>query len=301
MKKYVILTVCVAVLVGAVLVIGFTPDEKIAKGYTVKAESIERTIRCDGIIESTEMRTVFPPAYCVIDQVKVKAGDTIKKGDTLFTIDLELTEQLLVNSGKLSASAMDQLRKSATVTAPIDGIVTNVTLTRGTPAEVGKSYVVLAGTEALQVSLNVPESSIKDVWIGQSAVIEGNAFTREFYKGTVTFLSATANSQYAGMTAVCAVVSLDETDASLRLGLSAQVHLLVETFENGLLVPFDSLKHDEGGDYVLVVENGKTAQRYVTIGAELGEGAVVTSGVSAGDTVVQDAEGFEIGEAVTLQ
>lgn len=300
MKKYIILALCVAVLIGAIWLIGAQTETRTATGYTVTAQKIDRTVRCDGIIEPVDTKTVFPPAYCVIDQVEVKTGDVVKKGDTLFTIDLELTQQVLVNSGKLSASAMALLEKSATVTAPIDGIVTAITLVKGAPAEVAKSYVILADTDTLQVTLNVPESAIKDVWIGQSAVVEGSAFAREFYKGTVTFLSAAANPQLAGVTAIGAVVSLDETDASLRLGLSAQVHLLAETFEKGLLVPYDCLGRDSNGDYVLTVENGKTAQRYVTVGAELPDGAVIVEGILENDVLVREAETFENGEAVTL-
>ncbi len=300
MKKYVILALCAVVLIGAIWLIGAQTDARTATGYTVKAQKIERTVRCDGIIEPTDTKTVFPPSYCVIDQVNIKVGDTVKAGDTLFTIDLELTEQVLVNSGKLSASAMELLKKSETVTSPIDGIVTAVTLSKGAPAEVAKSYVLLADTDTLQVSLNIPESSIKDVWIGQPAVVEGNAFAREFYKGTVTFLSAAANPLLTGVTAIEAVVSLNEVDDSLRLGLSAQVHLLAETFEEGLLVPYDCLGRDDSGDYIVVAENGKAVQRRVTVGAELSDGAVIVEGVSENEVLLRDAETFENGEAVTL-
>ena len=65
-------------------------------------------------------------------------------------------------------------------------------------------------------------------------------------------------------------------------------------------MPYDCLGRDDGGDYIVVAENGKAVQRRVTVGAELSDGAVIVEGVSENEVLLRDAETFENGEAVTL-
>jgi len=303
MKKYVWLIGVTALIAAVILWSNRREIPPIAETYTVTTTRAERTVKCTGVIAASEYRAVLPPTACVIGEVRVKEGDAVKEGDVLFTVDLEATQALLVSTGKLSAALYAQLEQNAEITAPLNGVVTSLTLVEGLPTDATKACAVIAGTDALQVSLQVPESKLKDVWIGQVARVQGDGFKKDVYSGTVTFLSAVAGSASNRGILMDATVSLEkaELDPSLRLGLSAKIHLLAETYEEAMQIPYNCLQKDDEGEFVLVINEDKAEKRRVTVQAELSDGAIIAAGITVGERLICDAERFTPGQAVTVQ
>ena len=303
MKKYVWLIGVTAVIAVFILWSNRREEPPVAETYTVTATQAERTVKCTGVIAASEYRAVLPPAACVVGKVRVKEGDTVKAGDVLFTVDLEATQALLVSSGKLSTALYTRLEEVKEITAPLNGVVTSLSLVEGSPVDAAKACAVIAGTDHLQVALQVPESKLNDVWVGQTAKVQGDGFKKDAYTGTVTFLSAAAGSASNRGILMDATVALNESelDASLRLGLSARVHLLAETYEEARVLPYGCLQKDDEGEFVLVVNEGVTEKRRVTVKAELTEGAVIGEGIAVGERLIRNAENFTPGQAVTVK
>lgn len=302
MRKIVIPIILTAIIAAVILWSGQNEKAPVVDTHTVTSQTVERTIKCNGVVESAEYRAVLPSSSCVVKEVMVQVGDVVKKGDTLFTVDLEATRTLLVSSGKVSAAAYETLADDPKITSPINGIVTVLSVTEGLIAEATKNAAVIAGTDTMQVAIKVPETLLKDVWIGQSAVVRGDGFNKDAYTGTVTFLSATAQATTGRGTMLDATVELkkDELDESLRLGLTAKIYLLAETFEEGMVIPYSCLQADNEGEYVLAVEEGIAVKKRVDVEAELTQGAVIREGISTGDMLIQNAEQYTEGQAVTV-
>ena len=271
-----------------------------AEVYTVTPQTAVRTIRCSGIVEAGEQKTVVPLAPCVVKEIYVQNGGTVKKGEKLFRVDLQATRERLLFSGQVSEKKYTAMAAQPTVFAPFDGIVLKIGVSEGDVADPARNGIVLADTSTLRIAVKVPEMRLKDVYIGQNATVCGECFHKEAYAGTVTFLSSSAGTVVGRGTVIDATVTLSdgEADDSLRLGLTAEVDLPAEVFEQCLLIPYDCLQSDEEGDYVLVWEKGTAVRRAVTVKAELSGGAVINEGLAEGELLLRHAENFAEGQAV---
>ena len=144
------------------------------------------------------------------------------------------------------------------------------------------------GEGTVQIRVAVPESRLRRVAVGQQVRVTGAAFSAEWYRGRVSALASTAYTAPSGNTVVDAFITLEETDGSLRAGLTARADICVATVQ-GILLPYSCLLADEEGrEYVFLSEGGRAVARYVTVLEETAEGALVTDGLREGDRLIVD-------------
>jgi RND family efflux transporter MFP subunit len=80
---------------------------------------------------------------------------------------------------------------------------------------------------------------------------------------------------------------LDNDNRTITPGMFARVRVPIGAPREQLLVPQVAVGSDQGGDYVLIVDDeGRVAQRPVTLGQRLGEFVVISKGLAATDSVV---------------
>ena len=306
MKKYVILLLStglvVALLVGVHAWTAKTPPT--VKLTAVDEQILYETVDCTGKVELSDSEEVYVDLPCVAGEVFVSAGQAVSKGDPLFTIDMNATQAVLAQLGtSLSGSS---LKDDQTVTAPTSGIITEISVRQGNTLDHTTPCAVIAPGENLQIAAVIREKYIQQVQVGQQVEISGVGFSKDVYHGTVTAIATTAHQQYIGSTSetvVDAVVCFNpqETDSSLRVGLNANASIVVGTVENALLIPYNCIGQDEEGrEYVYVYHDDGTARRRtITVAREYADGALVVSGISAGERLVQDPDALQ-GDCVTV-
>jgi macrolide-specific efflux system membrane fusion protein len=81
-------------------------------------------------------------------------------------------------------------------------------------------------------------------------------------------------------------IALDQTDAAIRPGMSANVSIVVEQRDNLLLVPNRAIKTSGKQKTVTVLKDGKQTQVNVTLGMSGDSQSEVTNGLSEGDVVI---------------
>lgn len=298
MKKYGWLAGITLLAIAGVLIAGkVTRTEPLEVSViTLESGSAVKTVSCSGQIEASESREVYTEVSCIAQEVLVTAGQEVKAGDVLFTVDVDATRQVLAAMGGLSSDSLPGEPVSTAVTAPVSGIVTTLNTAEGELTDASKPCVVISPSGALQVKVTIHERDVRDVRVGQQALVSGVAFAKESYPGTVKSISPSARQQYNGSvseTVVDAVVELqpDALDDSLRLGLTAKAQLIVSSEENALVVPYEAvLQDDQEREYVYVVENGRAVKRVIETGDELRSGLRVTAGLAARDRLVENPE-----------
>jgi macrolide-specific efflux system membrane fusion protein len=175
---------------------------------------------------------------------------------------------------------------AATLTAPIDGIVSTVNIVSGVDAPSGDAIVVSSRT--YEVTASVVESDLSSVKVGQKVAITVSAVDASL-TGTVASI-ALAPSTTSGSSSVVSypvTVSIDGTNDLLRAGMSADVSITVAQAANVLVVPTAALS-GSNGNYVarvLGADNRVTATP-VEVGLVTTSGAEVKSGLNEGQTVV---------------
>lgn len=307
MKRYVMLITFTSIVIAGILLYGRlqTSSGTEITAYKVKTTMIEETVTCTGRVEAAESEDVYVKIPCVADKVYVKTGDKVKKGDTLFSVDVDATKQVIASAAGISPSLVsdDQIKKE--ITAPISGKIRSINASSGNSVNTESPCAVISSSDALQVKVSIQESRLKNIKVGQLAVVSGIAFTVSEYQGVVSFISSTARQQYVGTTTetvVDAVISLSEKDDSLKPGLSAKSKILVGSEKNSIVIPYEYVLQDEfNNEYVYLYKDGYSIKCVVKTGKELTNGFEILSGLSPGDLVIKNPDKIKkAGEKVRL-
>ena len=214
--------------------------------------------------------------------------------------------------------AEDQLSKTV-IKAPMSGRITRLnveegeTVIVGTMNNPGSLVLTVSDLSVMEVVLEVDETDVPEISLGDSASVELDAFPELDFVGEVTEIGNSAirppsQSAGTGQTPTIdfeVVVTLWDPPAELRPDLSATAEVITETRTNQLSIPIIALtlrEHDqveetddEGpGDGksrdpvegVFVVSAGSAVFTPVEVGIAGEEYFEVISGLSLGDTVV---------------
>jgi RND family efflux transporter MFP subunit len=189
-----------------------------------------------------------------------------------------------VSKAKEDRDALRAAIKAATLRSPIDGIVTEVNVTKGFDAPAGAAIAV--ASDVITVTTDVVESDLTDIQVGQTASITLDAIGTTV-DGTVTAISPVAADDSNGVVAYPVTVTLTEPPEKARDGMSADVSITVASATNVVTVPASALQGTDGDYAVMTLAADGTPQRVpVQVGLVTNASAEIKSGIEAGTPVV---------------
>lgn len=169
------------------------------------------------------------------------------------------------------------------VLAPIDGLVTDVTVQKGLMNQ-GSTGVTLIDDTRMVLKVNIMEKYIQEIKIGQTVRLELD-YMDEAQIATVAKISLTANKGYYPVE-----IEIPNGDGKLTSGMYAEGFIQVNRIDKALLVNKTSIVTDEIGDgtYVYILgEDGESVEKVsVELGLEKGEKIQIIGDVKVGDEVV---------------
>ena len=196
-------------------------------------------------------------------------------------------------------AARQQLQRTQ-VRAPFDGIVSDLKVSAGDTAQIGKELVKVIDPRSLRLEGLVSADSIGEVAPGQKVTFSVHGFTEHDFTGTITRVNPSAN---ATTRQVQVLVSFADARQQPNVsGLYAEGH--VETRHvAALTVPATALVRDGEKAYAWRVKDRVLQKVALNIGernARTGE-FVLKDGLAEGDTVLRyPASTLHDGEAVEL-
>ncbi len=175
--------------------------------------------------------------------------------------------------------AEDNLTKTH-IRAPMDGVVTYVNAEVGEIAQAqtsftqGRTLMTISDLSVFEVEVDVDETEIAKVDLGQSADIRVDAFRDTTFRGSVTEIGNSALIEGQGTenytTSFRVKVRFEETGVAVRPGMSATVDITTATADDAMLVPYaavvtrerslDSLKQEEGSEETATSGNANAAE-----------------------------------------
>jgi HlyD family secretion protein len=214
-------------------------------------------------------------------------------------------------------TAQSDLRKT-TITASMDGTITRQNIRYGervvgTMQMQGTELFRIADLSRMQVVVNINENDIVHVHIGDSALVEVDAFEGQQFSGHVTeiaysaALSATSTDQITAFEVKVEIDStsyLDKADLMRGLkphqspflpGMSARVEIYTEREDNAVAVPIQSVtvrklttdEDAEPSEVVYVLKDRQFAmQRPVTTGISDSKYIVIKEGLAEGEEII---------------
>jgi len=202
--------------------------------------------------------------------------------------------QSALNSASLSYQAV-----SSTITAPITGTITDLTLTPGmqisgssgnsnsttTTTDSGQAIASIKTGGTPIVSVNISEVDVTKVAVGQKATITFDALPNQTFTGKIIGINTTG-SVSSGVTTYPATIALDTASDKIFPNMSATVSIITNVKDNVILVPTAAVQSGANGSTVRVMKNGQMSTVAVTVGDSSDTQTEIISGLSEGDTVV---------------
>jgi HlyD family secretion protein len=211
-----------------------------------------------------------------------------------------------INQAKASLeSSQDNLNKT-TYNSPIDGIITSLRVEEGEIALIGTMnnpgtvLMTIADLSVMEIEVEVDETDVVGVRIGQSAEVRVDALPEQAIEGKVTEIGSSAIQKLTSAEEskdFKVVVTLENPPRELKPGLSASADIITAEKKNALAVPISALvlrekdeegekkKKEEEGVY-LVTENRVKFQP-------------VKKGI-LGEMMIEIAEGLEEGQKIVV-
>jgi multidrug efflux system membrane fusion protein len=284
-------------IAGNLTAVNFTEGQMVKKGqvlaqidprpYRVALEQAQGTLAhdqallADAQLDLKRYQTLLAQSSIASQQVDTQAA--LVKQDQ----GLVISDQAAVDNAKLNLAY-------TTITAPVNGRVglRQVDVGNYVPAGSTTGLVVLTQIDPMDVEFAVPEDNIPLIAQRQhrGATLIATALNRDAGEQLAVGALSTLDTQIDPTTGtVKAKARFDNKDMNLFPQQFVNIHLLIDTLCNQVVVPTTAVRHGAQGDYVFTVQPDKTAKvQYVKTGPGTAETVSVSSGVSPGDVVITD-------------
>ncbi|WP_020619009.1 efflux RND transporter periplasmic adaptor subunit [Paenibacillus daejeonensis] len=214
-------------------------------------------------------------------------------------------------------SLRQELERKSTLTAPVDGKVTNLQAEAGMASPPGQPLLTLVETgKGFQFSFTIAKELADLMQIDEKVPVHVNEDTALDIEGTVAEIKDAPSGNGGGMPEDEDDVAKDQKTIvvhvpgdHLKGGESSRISLKKPFQEQGLVIDKNWLKKDATGSYVFVVRENRSSlgntytvqKAYVTTGKENGEEIVVLGGLyPEEDIVTESSEPLQEGNRIRL-
>jgi HlyD family secretion protein len=313
---------------GRIIKIGVEEGQEVKAGdFLLKLDSTQYEANADrdrNFIQSSMAELIQAETRLARDksaydrQKKLYEEDLISK-DTLEGVKSQYdVDQAQVNAIRFQIkqaeaslkSTLDNLNKTI-FNAPIAGMITSLKVEEGETAIIGTMnnpgtvLMTLADLSIMEVEVQVDETDVIGIKLGQEANVRVDAFPDTVFKGKVTEIGSSALQKVTGGTSTQeakdfkVVVTLENPSQRLKPGLSASADIITATRKNVLAVPISSLvlrdrpaapgdrpdaKKEEEGVYT--VDNSRVKFQTVEKGISGGMFIEIVSGLKENQEIV---------------
>jgi len=210
-----------------------------------------------------------------------------------------------VAANEANVQRLRALQSFQTLEAPFSGIITMRGIDRGALITAGSGTGAsplfrLARIDTLRIFVNVPQTFVRSIALGQRAEVLVPEYPQRTFVGTV---ASTAGALDHTSRTLLTEVRLRNDDRALLPGMYAQVKFAVASADDVWIVPATALVTRAAGPQVVAVRDDGTV-RYVRVqvGRDLGPSVEIVSGLGGQERLVTSPpDGLKDGARVTLE
>ena len=153
-----------------------------------------------------------------------------------------------------------------------------------------QSILTIPDMREMAVKVNIHESAVQRVAVGQTVKVSVDAFPDEELTGVVTKVAVVADSANSFMNPDLKVypttIKIDGTHEWLRPGMSAEIEILVRSLEDVVYIPIQAVTYFDEKRVVYVSNRGRPERREIEVGTFSDSFIEVTSGLAEGEEVL---------------
>lgn len=199
--------------------------------------------------------------------------------------------QIAVEQARLEVKNAEENLANTKIYAPFDGVVAEVNAqvgSIGVGATVSNSTALLTLIDDSSVNLpvQIDESEIAKVRVGQRVEVTLDAFSGETFEGKVTAIAPKAQIQQ-NIAFFYVTVNIPNPQRKLRPGMSAEGEIIIEEIQDALTIPKRAVQTVRNRAYVdVLMPDGNKETVRVVLGPDDGVNQVVLEGLQPRQTVV---------------
>lgn len=287
---------------------------------TLQPAAIHDRINLPGSIEAWTTLSLLSKLNGTVEEILVREGQKVKKGDVLARIDSEdyriamerakaaydlakaeyardkaiyakgviPTAELDTNKTGMQTAKADyenaELQYSrCTVTAPMNGIVRKLDAKVGLQLAVGDPLAEILEIDRLKAVVGIPESDVTAVRGLDTVDISLQALKDRHITGKVHFLSSSPETVARIFRLELAI---DNADGEILPGMFIRADVVKKTVANAVVIPFYSVISRNNEQYVYIEKDSVVQKKNVKLGIMEGWLVQVTDGLAVGDSIL---------------
>lgn len=288
--------------------------------FTLSPTTITDRINLPGSVEPWTRLKLMAKLNGTINEIMVKEGDRVKKGDILARIedddyrialdraeaayklaqadyerDKSIYEKGVIPTATLEAdrtnmqtaradfeNAKLQLSRT-TVKSPMDGIIRSLEAKVGLQLSVGDPIAEILEIDRMKTVIGIPESDVTAVRKLDQVDITVQALGNKVISGRKHFLSPAPETTARLYNLE---LEIDNSEGEVLAGMFVRADVVKQKLENSLSVPFYSVVSRNEEQYVFVEEEGIAKKRSVKLGIMEKWMVQVTEGLEPGDRIL---------------
>ncbi len=294
-------------------------EEKVipVRGMQVNPVSMEQRKTFTGTLEGEKQAVIRAKIAEAVNRIDVVEGDEVKANAVIVRLDktgpssnflqsksvfLNAEKnfkkmEYLFGEGAISETQFDgakteyevaranyeAARQLVELKTPIAGTVTSIDLSVGDYVSPGQQVATVATINTLRMKLGVGSTDIGYFSVGDTVRVLVEAVAGFEAIGLVAMVAGSADPETRTFQVE---IEIDNTTHIFKPGMFARAEVVIESFDNILVVPQSAVLTRNNKDYLFVVNNGRAFAREVILGAEFSGSTEIRSGLKIDDTIV---------------
>jgi len=256
--------------------------------YHTTVGSINSVVSTTATVKPQNRLEIKSPVSGRIDQILVKEGQFVRKGQVLALISSTDRAALLdaaTQKGKSETDYWNKVYNQTALISPINGQVIVSSLNPGQTITTSDAVLVLS--DRLIVKADVDETDIGNLKLGQKAEISLDAYPDIKVAGVVDHIYY--ESKLVNNVNIYQVDLLPSAVPDVfRSGMSANVNIVIRQKDNVLLLPIAAVRSRNGRSFVSVRGTSQDSVRRMPVqtGLKDEKNIEIVQGLSSGDVVV---------------
>jgi len=312
-------------LPGRIIKIGVEEGQRVKAGdFLLKLESTQYEANADrdrALIRSNQAELIKAEAILKKDEnfyirqkklfeEKLISREQLEAAEAQFNVSKAQYESILFQIKQAEASlqsTLDNLEKTI-FNSPIEGIITSLRVEEGEIALVGTMnnpgtvLMTIADLSVMEVEVDVDETDVVSVDMGQKAAVTVDAFPDTIINGTVTEIGSSAlqtttlNQESKDFKVV---ITLEDPPANLKPGLSASADIISAEKSQVLSIPISALVLKETEDETSPLTDGEQIEGVYVLEGERAKFHPVEKGI-LGEMNIEIVSSLEEGMTVIV-
>ena len=292
---------------------------------TVEKQIVDLDFSANGTFAPNQELNFLSESPGRVTAIYVKEGSRVSKGQVLARIDAEIINtdretaeavyqnalkdearyqssyatggvtlqqldqaKLMTQNAKLRLQASKRRLSDANIKSPINGIVNKKYIEVGAfVTGQGTQLFELVDVSKLKLNVNVNESQVANLKIGERIDIRSSVFPNEKFTGKVVFIAAKAD---ATLNFPIEIEVDNNTKSSLKAGMYGTAIFNFPKQAPSILIPRSSFVGSVSSNQVFVLADSTSKIRKVIAGRILGDKVEILDGLKEGETVITSGQ-----------